>query len=280
MPAPRSYAGSSPRRRTKEALSGLHANQAAWLGLATEAARALESRRARDDHERTRVAEALAGVQARTRQLVHDARTPLSVLRNYLGVLRTKPSASAAEDLRLSEEEVERVEQLLQKIASSASQANPPGVIDLNSLLKEIIQLSVDSGFTPKGTETHLGLDKALPLLQTERNAAKQIVLNLLRNAIEAMGDRGQVCVSTRDRIYLDDRDYVEIQISDSGPGIPEPVLMKLFQPVKSTRGPGHSGLGLSIVRRLVQELGGRVGCSRGDSAGTVFRILLPRKLG
>ncbi len=262
-----------------EALSGLHAHGAAWLGFAAEAARALESHRALRDHEHTLVAEALVQVQSRTRQLVHDARTPLAVLRNYLAVLRTKLSASTAEDLRVLEEEVGRVEQLLQEISSSASQINSSGIIDLNSLLKEIVQLLVDTGSTPKGIQTHLRLDKTLPPLRTKRNAVKQIVLNLVKNAIEAIGDSGQICVSTRDRVYLQDRDYVEIQISDSGPGIPEPVLVKLFQPVESTKGLGHSGLGLSIVRRLVRELGGRVSCSRGDSGGTVFRILLPRDL-
>ena len=81
-------------------------------------------------------------------------------------------------------------------------------------------------------------------------------------------------------RQILDDRDvskgtWVELEISDTGTGIPEAVRDKLFAPVKTTKGDGHSGLGLSIVKQLVDDMDGIIACRTG-SDGTTFRILLP----
>lgn len=265
---------------TAEALGELQEDEAAWLSLAAEAARALEGHRARQRREQSLVTEAVAELQARTRQLVHEANNPLSVLRNYLSILRNKlPDPSAPQELAMLEEEVGRVGQLLLQLGAFSPPVEGDYATDLNQLVTELVQLLVDTGFTPDHIETHLRLDTSLPPIRTDRNALKQIVLNLLKNAIEAMDEGGEIWLRTRDYIYLDDREYVEIGISDSGPGIPPHVMARLFQPVESTKGPEHGGLGLSIVRNLVRELGGLISCRSSESDGTAFRILLPREL-
>lgn len=246
-----------------------------------EVANALEGHRARLRRESSLLAEAFAEIHAKTRQIVHEANNPLSVLRNYLAILAKKLGSEVAanEELRILEEEVERMGELLQRLGDLGEPRETAGAIDLNQLLKELLQLLIDTGYLPDNIEALTNLDVALPPIETDRNAVKQILLNLLKNAVEAMPEGGKIWLRTRDYVYLDDREYVEIAVSDSGPGIPPHVLARLFQPVESTKGPGHSGLGLSIVRNLVRELNGLISCHSSDTHGTAFRILLPREL-
>ena len=83
--------------------------------------------------------------------------------------------------------------------------------------------------------------------------------------------------MTTRDNIYLNDQRYIEISIQDSGPGIAPEILKNLFKPVTSTK-EGHSGLGLSIVHTLVQEISGNITCYSNQDQGTEFKIFIPRK--
>jgi signal transduction histidine kinase len=85
--------------------------------------------------------------------------------------------------------------------------------------------------------------------------------------------------VLTQDYVYFNEREYVELEVRDDGPGIPPHVLARLFEPIESSKGAGHSGLGLSIVKSLVAQLGGVVSCKSSERRGTTFRILLPREI-
>src|SRR5690606_32605241 len=103
-----------------------------------------------------------------------------------------------------------------------------------------------------------------------------QIVLNLARNAAECFGDRAEtVTLSTAAPFFQNRRRWAELQVSDTDPGIPEPLQQHLFEPVNSTKGDGHSGLGLSIVKQLIDDMEGIIACHTSPE-GTAFRILLP----
>jgi signal transduction histidine kinase len=103
--------------------------------------------------------------------------------------------------------------------------------------------------------------------------------INLIKNAVEAMEGRGSIAISSCDQVNMDGRPFVEIKVSDSGPGIPEAVMRELFRPVTSAKGRGHAGLGLTIVKRLMDELGGSIACRSAPGGGTRFQLLLPRRL-
>jgi signal transduction histidine kinase len=83
--------------------------------------------------------------------------------------------------------------------------------------------------------------------------------------------------LSTEDGLRFEDGDYVAVSVSDSGPGLPADVLGSLFEPVRSTKGQEHQGLGLSIVKDLAHRMGARIICRSGEGAGTTFTVLLPR---
>jgi signal transduction histidine kinase len=117
-----------------------------------------------------------------------------------------------------------------------------------------------------------------LPRLITAKDAIKQVLINLLKNAAEAMAEGGRVIVRTR-RSQPDggtDSDGVELIISDSGPGLPETVAQNLYKPFVTTKQGGHSGLGLSIVQKVVSEIGGKLSCQSSPEKGTTFTIYLP----
>ncbi|MCU7939370.1 MAG: hypothetical protein KZQ64_05960 [gamma proteobacterium symbiont of Bathyaustriella thionipta] len=97
-------------------------------------------------------------------------------------------------------------------------------------------------------------------------------------------------CIKTRDRVNNNGKQFIELSISDTGPGIPDNILKNLFNPVKSTKSGEHSGLGLSIIKNLVNDLGGTISGSNSytkqlsaapgqqEISGAEFHILLPRK--
>jgi signal transduction histidine kinase len=100
-------------------------------------------------------------------------------------------------------------------------------------------------------------------------------MMNLVRNAVQSISGGGRITVSTDAPIWQGHRQWVELSIEDSGEGLPESVRNSLFKPVRSTKGPGHSGLGLSIVKQLIDDMEGIISCRTGQD-GTCFRILLP----
>ena len=125
--------------------------------------------------------------------------------------------------------------------------------------------------------EIKLSLDENLKSLPTNANAIKQIYTNLVKNAIEALPANGEIMVYTQDNVNVDGEPFVEISVSDNGPGIPPDILPNLFSPVDTTKQGEHAGLGLTIVKNLVNEIHGSIRC-RSSSRGTEFLVLLPRR--
>jgi signal transduction histidine kinase len=122
-------------------------------------------------------------------------------------------------------------------------------------------------------------LDNAIPPILLSKNKLKQILINLLKNAMEASPSDGKITVSTKDNIYFGAGEFIEIKVEDKGPGLPEDVLRRLYSPVTSTKGKDHSGLGLTICKSLVDELKGMIRCDSSAATGTVFYIYLPRHI-
>lgn len=158
-------------------------------------------------------------------------------------------------------------------------------------LVQSLVSIFQESLFIKTGIIANINLDKSIPLIESDSNSLKQILTNLLKNAIEAMPDGGEINIKTRDYVNYNGKQFIELSISDTGPGIPNKILTNLFNPVKSTKPGEHSGLGLSIIKNLVNDLGGTISGSNlysgqllADSGrqkvnGAEFLILLPRRL-
>jgi len=218
------------------------------------------------------------------RKLVHEAGNPLGVVRNYLSVLRLQAAnqVKTQEEFTLIENELRRVGRIMQQFKEPAFGATPnlnpqaaQAPVDVNNLAREVIQFCRLGKPELRGIDINVNLAPDLPKVAKPGDLMKQVLTNLLFNAAEALGGKGRITLASALWSGGKNQRYVELSVSDNGPGIPQDVLARLYQPVQTRKGEAHAGLGLSIVASLVEELGGMLQCSSAAS-GTQFKILLP----
>jgi nitrogen-specific signal transduction histidine kinase len=146
----------------------------------------------------------------------------------------------------------------------------------LNDELKALRDLLDDGLFSDERKTLSVQLCEDSTAISTPAAIIRQIVINLVRNAAECLSeDGGQVTIRSVAPIWQGGRTWVELEVSDTGNGLPPDVQKHLFSPVQSTKGRSHSGLGLSVIKQLVDDMEGIINCRTG-SAGTAFRVLLP----
>ncbi|NOY14234.1 MAG: HDOD domain-containing protein [Deltaproteobacteria bacterium] len=211
-------------------------------------------------------------------KIVHEVKNPLTIINNYLYILGKKLDTdhSAREEIRFIKEEIERVTVILAKARSRDKAIDGTLQADVNKLLEELNNFFSSSLFDEKDIRCKLLPDAGIPPLCYPENKLKQVFINIIKNAVEALPQSGSIEISTRDNCFQNGNRFIEISIKDNGPGIANEVLKNLFRPVESTK-KGHSGLGLSIVSDLISELSGTISCYSSQGVGTEFKILLPR---
>ncbi|RMH15773.1 MAG: sensor histidine kinase, partial [Gammaproteobacteria bacterium] len=209
--------------------------------------------------------------------LAHEVKNPLNIIGNYLYLLGGKLDEGhpAQKDLTIISSEVERISTILNQARNTEFELSLDQV-DINQTIEKQLRLIENSLLDEKGVTTHLHLQEGLAKLQTDRDSVKQILVNLLKNAAEAVEkETGVIEVSSFVTTNGEGQQELAIEVRDNGPGIPEEVRPHLFQQVESTKRGEHSGVGLSVVNSLVTRLGGRITCRTADT-GTVFTVLLP----
>jgi len=109
-------------------------------------------------------------------------------------------------------------------------------------------------------------------IVKADRNQVKQVFFNVIKNAMEAMGAGGRLHIKARG-----DDDFVYLQFGDTGKGIAQDDVPRLFEPFHTTKKSGH-GLGLMIVQRIMRDHGGQVGIDSREGVGTIVTLQFPRK--
>lgn len=211
------------------------------------------------------------------RSLAHEVNTPLSIIRNYLSVLDRKVSKkeSVASEIAIIHEEIDRVTALINNVADPRVPA-PDGQADLGAAIRDVVTLLREAEFVPPTVNIALqALDTAALEVPGDKGMLKQIFLNLVKNAVEALPGGGQIDIVCKGFTRQDNKLYLAVSVTDNGPGLPADVLARLYTPVRSTKGGNHRGLGLSIVHGLVKKLGGHMYCHSGKN-GTTFELLFP----
>lgn len=227
-----------------------------------------------------------ASHQLAVRRQIHEISNPLTIVRQYVSQLQRRLANPDADndtmdnDLTVVREELDRAAHLLEQlreveITNREDVTGDDPVTDLNDELETLDSLFRESLFRSADIRSDLELTAAPSLVRARRGAIRQVVTNLVRNAVEAMPDGGRITLETEAPVWQGPNQWVELTLSDSGRGLPEPIRQTLFQPVASTKGAGHSGLGLSIVKQIVDDMEGIISCKTG-AGGTRFRILLP----
>jgi signal transduction histidine kinase len=180
-----------------------------------------------------------------------------------------------------------RVAGLLDRLRSFSSPAiGGFEFVDVNKICKNMFEILQKSILLPRQIEAYINIDPEIPKIKTDQNGLKQILINLVKNAAEAMDKGGKIRVTTRflsgsAKILIDEKKRIpgniEIKISDNGPGIDKKLKKTLFEPYTTTKTTAsNSGLGLSIVHSIVKELNGDITCNTEEGKGTDFIITLP----
>jgi signal transduction histidine kinase len=254
-----------------------------------QAAKALHENYLRQSRANQLRADHPGAVSNLVRKVAHEVNTPLSIIKNYLAVLKSKlaEDRSFHEEIRIINEEVDSVALIVRELSDSVPlKTRTNGPSDLNALLEDLIKILQESHMLGLNINTQLKLDPSLPPVMADKNRMKQVFNNLIMNAAEAMPHGGNLEISTRYVIdyfdvNLDSNDdralgHAEITIKDDGPGIVDTVKSKLFEPYVTTKGHGHEGLGLSIVHSNVIELNGTLTCESENNKGTRFKLVFP----
>lgn len=248
------------------------------LAFGAQAATAMEAATKDRGEQDKRIAALQAEHIKNSRKIVHEASNPLSIIKNYLGVLDDKLSRQEPVNSELSilNEEIDRVGSIIKEFAR-VTPAAPDTAIDINKVVADIVRLFRDSRFLPPSVQILAVVpDEPSEIIGTT-GVVKQIFVNLIKNSVEAMPQGGRIEVINNGSTQRGGAAYVSLLIKDNGPGLPEQVLSRLFQPVQSTKAGDNRGLGLSIVHGLVQKLLGSISC-KSSALGTSFEILLPAR--
>jgi signal transduction histidine kinase len=209
--------------------------------------------------------------------LAHEIKNPLSTMTITLGLLREDfESADAPRDKRvlrkihLLESEVARLENILQDFLQFAGRhAVRPRLVSVNGWIGELLDF-FEPSCRDAGVALRRKLGPNLPQVLVDRELMKQALLNLLRNALQAMPRGGELTVRT-----WSSGDRVRIEVADTGEGIAPDVLPRIWEVYFTTKRQG-SGLGLPTVRRIVAEHGGEVTVQSRAGRGTTFSVFLP----
>jgi signal transduction histidine kinase len=217
--------------------------------------------------------EKLAALGQLAAGIAHEIRNPLTSINILIHSLRESlPSKNShGEDLKVIEEEIDRINEIVDQFLRFAKPASPLlEKAEITPIFEETLQL-----LKPQIERRKISVQKefrSLPPITIDREQMKQAVLNLLLNAIQAMPEGGRLRLNGQ---VPEDNQGVRLSIKDSGIGIPPEDMDKLFDPFFSTK-EGGIGLGLSIAHRIIDQHQGKIEVESTPGKGTLFTIWLP----
>jgi two-component system NtrC family sensor kinase len=218
-------------------------------------------------------AEKLAAVGKLAAGVAHEINNPLTgVLAFAEDLLDEVPEDSEfVEDIQVIIREALRCRDIVRNLLDFARQENPKFEIDdINTVVQQSLIL-VER--LPQFRNVTIGkcMGEGLPSIRCDPDQIKQVILNLMLNAADAVDGRGTIGISTG---YEKRNDKCVISVEDDGPGIPENLIDKIFEPFFSTK--GTNGLGLAVSWGIIERHGGVIEIDIAESGGAIFRIVLP----
>jgi signal transduction histidine kinase len=227
--------------------------------------------------------ERLAAIGKMAAQVTHEVRNPLSSLALNVELLEEELAQRQAGEeasalLTAIKLEVERLTQLTEKYLSLARRSRPDfQEEDLGSVVSEAVA-SAHAELREQEIQSQVQIEEGLPAASLDEAQIRQVMLNLIRNAREAMGEGGELLVGVRALGAPEpeqEPEMLEISVSDSGGGMDDQTREHLFEPFFTTKRNGN-GLGLAITQEIVEAHGGKIRCERREPRGTRFVIELP----
>lgn len=223
--------------------------------------------------------EKLAMVGKLAAGVAHSIRNPLTSVKMRLFSMQRSLDLSATqkEDFDVISEEIRHIDAIVRNFLEFSrppklkiQKVSPSDVVDMAI---QLLRHRIES----YGVGVELYRQRRLPEIEADPEQLKEVLVNLMVNACEAMPDGGQIVIREEEGVTKPLGRVVVIRVSDNGPGIPETIRDKVFQPFFSTKEEG-TGLGLSIATRIIEEHRGCLHVKSRESRGTTFTITLPCK--
>ncbi len=208
-------------------------------------------------------------------KLIHEISNPLSVIGNYIEIVNAKAESSGNEkEMGILKEELQRVRNIMLNF-KDGKHAEPAAVY-LNAELETSIPLYVKSIAQEKEVQLIWSLDRSDAEIDITRDAFRQIVLNLVKNAVEAQTEDAAIMVSSQHFANIDGKSYAQFSISDRGRGIDGKTRGLIFSPLISAKEGAGRGLGLSVVADILRAFKGQIKYTKNETGGALFEVSIP----
>ena len=211
-------------------------------------------------------------------KLIHEISNPLSVIGNYIDIVNARSGGTGSDkEIGILKEELQRVRNIVLNF-KDGGEVEPEAVM-LNTELRDSIPLYVKSMSPEREIQIMWDLDSTDAEIDITRDAFRQIVLNLVKNAIEAQTDDAAIMVSSQNFTNIDGKLYAQFSISDRGRGINSKTRGLLFSPLVSAKEGAGRGLGLSVVADILRAFKGQVKYAKNEVGGALFEVSIPLSL-
>lgn len=220
--------------------------------------------------KRMHQSEKLALVGEMAADAAHEIRNPLAVVHGFLSLMNQSLSESNKDQfhLPLIMKEIERINVIIEEMLLTSKPGAPiTREVYIEEIIKEFLPLIVESS-----EDIHFSIQLNQTPVNVDVKQIKQVFHNMIRNSIEAMGGKGKISITSQ----VEDNFY-KIYMRDNGPGIPEQVLETMFEPFSTSKENG-TGLGLVIVKRIIENHQGTIKLLNSTEEGTTFQISIPIK--
>lgn len=218
-------------------------------------------------------ADRLAAMGALTAGVAHEIRNPLGIIKASVQLVEESVSdpVRTAEVLRVIRQEIDRLDRVIKALLDFGRPSAPTlRTVDVRSVLDDVVLFT--SRFAGQASvDIETSYDHGGLTVFADADQLKQVLVNLVSNAVQAMGESGgAIRIGARG-----DREFVYISVADTGPGMGADIVERIFDPFFSTRD-GGTGLGLTIVHRIIDQHGGRIETASTPGQGTTFTVVLP----
>ena len=233
----------------------------------------------RDAENRLVQAAKLAAVGEMAAGIAHELNNPLTSVTGFaeLALDAMPKDSETRKDLEIVMREATRARDVVRRLLDFARQSESTRArASLNDVIEDVVALSRHLIHT-SGVALRLELEKDLPWVLADSNQMKQVLLNLVHNALQAMPSGGEMIISTQSAARAG-RDWIMVSVGDTGVGIPHLELSRIFEPFYTTKGDqGGTGLGLSVTYGIVTDHGGQIEVQSEPGVGSKFTVWLPQ---
>ncbi len=210
------------------------------------------------------------------RRLAHEIKNPLTPIKLSAERLQHKylkklPESETETLLRMTNTIINQVDVMKDMVNEFSNYARTPAMqlkrLDINELIKEVLDLY-------QNIKVNLDLTEPLPYIEADKGRLRQVLHNVIKNALEANPENGLITIST-EYVAEDNSECVELVIQDQGMGIPNELLDRIFEPYVTTKTKG-TGLGLAIVKKIIEEHHGMVWIENKNGVRLTIRLPIP----